>query len=1339
MPNKNLYINQIDLDSELSVWASGQDVRKYNGTAWEYYNSSNSAVPSVLPYYLDTRSISIDPENKAWVGVAQGPTAGFNEVAVFWIDTGNVTDGKSWSFTQLGTFSETQEISLVYACPFGDDVFAFSTPLNGVGGTGASDYTRIEGVTGGRLFHYLKETDQWKETAPGYTWPHVYSIATKGNKGTGYFYYLGTEEGLMVIPQGILSTIELTNGEKYIQQATVYNSSTSGILSDNIYCLSFDENENLWIGTDRGLSFFDGEKFWNYPLDGPVTVIQSRENGHVFYGKGDGEAFQGTGVWHFNGTTHTQISSSNSTPKNNQILGLEILPHNLATGTRVLHENSFWVLEYNYLSSLDYDLPHVYASSKYTGATGWNFTYYTATGGGPNLPKINKYTWTYPGWMSYDNEYLKEKLPGLDPRNLFLTTKLQDIADGRAGEQPYWNNWPIPLYEDEVKIDKLSSPVWDGQIYVTNGAQSDVNITSSTVQEFQGQKKYYVAGYVTPPASSSPTTIYETVVQFGYYSDSTPATLVASNPSVNADLSPANETFSQGKTSFIVCYSEAGTVDAILPFKGNSTEVQTLCASPDGNFIYAGGIFDKLIEIGDFVWSSNANILGATGPTGAPVGITNNQFTLYGATAGLNWIYPLTDSTPTSPVSWGMTALPGEFQNVFQGFADLGFSGYSPGTIGTWESIENVYLNYSDGSLTDQSPLLNSVILGSTIKVTLTGFTTDFAYYRIDAAGNNSGNSITYWVTYQGGATGPVVDYSAALVNLGAEFYSYNSNTFPYTKYQNGILVSSPAYFVAKIGKDLGDTATFSGVTGDFNRGVRKSYRINQFRHFPAINPLSVPDQKITIDASKYYLNIGFSNNSAPNVYSTLKNLWNRTGDFPDAPTEFGSSTASNFISYMRLTTDNFNLLDVETTTTTDSIYFQEIQSSDSENSVLLTGVSNESFSMLDLNLTNPIPSTSYPFYIITGQGLTGSTGAFINIGGTSAYSDLKKVSCDKDTKSHYYISTVTGDYGQGLTGSFFGQQYVLGSTGQNFFVSAKITEQGNVLDLFTNPTGILDRDVQLLSFENLNDSQSVITYQTGATGLTGFSVGYLKINMDGKNLDSQNLGQFYGPVTTISDSSSNVFSVGVNWGGLTGGTDYINIGATAGFNFLSEQFVPQLGINLGNIISRPGSGAWTWCDVHLTQDYLKIPLLSTVIFNNYASNIYGKQNNVWILSDAKTGAEILNVKSTPYFIYTFTAPGYFTIYNKVEDSWGNVYEISKPGFIEIVDHKVKQPDDRNPDFVDSNDYGYPQLPFSARDFEVMQLSKDLAAQELRILEENSTQFGSAVVIPGNPDQTFLD
>ena len=143
------------------------------------------------------------------------------------------------------------------------------------------------------------------------------------------------------------------------------------------------------------------------------------------------------------------------------------------------------------------------------------------------------------------------------------------------------------------------------------------------------------------------------------------------------------------------------------------------------------------------------------------------------------------------------------------------------------------------------------------------------------------------------------------------------------------------------------------------------------------------------------------------------------------------------------------------------------------------------------------------------------------------------------------------------------------------------------------------------------------------------------------------------------------------------------------------------------------------------------------MIFNNYASDIYGKTNNKWILSNPETGEEFLNIKESPYFIYTFVNPGYYTIYNQVEDSEGNVYEVSKAGFIKVINHKDKRPDDKRPDFVDSSDYGYPNPPFIARDYKAMRLGRDLMNQEIEIMRTNKGQFGSAIVIPDNPDSTF--
>jgi PKD repeat protein len=98
--------------------------------------------------------------------------------------------------------------------------------------------------------------------------------------------------------------------------------------------------------------------------------------------------------------------------------------------------------------------------------------------------------------------------------------------------------------------------------------------------------------------------------------------------------------------------------------------------------------------------------------------------------------------------------------------------------------------------------------------------------------------------------------------------------------------------------------------------------------------------------------------------------------------------------------------------------------------------------------------------------------------------------------------------------------------------------------------------------------------------------------------------------------------------------------------------------------------------------------MLSTVFFSNYGSQIFGKQNNRWVLTDARNGNVILDVKFTPYFIYTFTSSGYYSLQNTVEDAAGNIYEISKPAFIKVVNQSIPRADDPNPLLVNSADYG---------------------------------------------------
>ena len=1351
MASYGININQIDTDSDFFVWASGQDLRRFNGTSWEYYNYQNSAVPSSAPYFLDTRSISIDPEDKIWTGVAQGPITGLNDVAVFYINSDDVEMGESWNFSDLGVFNEPQEISHIYACPFGDDILAFSTPLNGIGATGATGYTEISGVTGGRLFYYLKEIDNWFETIPGYTWPHIYDIRAKGYDGKDYFYYVGTSEGLFTIPQGTLESTALIGGEMIIEQAHVYNTKTSGIISDYIYSLDLDENDNLWIGTAAGLSFFDGKQFWNYPTNLPVTKLISRPNGHVFYSSGDGELGNGTGIWHFNGTSHTQFNSSNSNLPNDNVLDARLVEKNITQNELTVYDNSLWVLCLNELTAFNYDIPHVYGSSKYEGATGWNFTYFTGTGGtSAPLAKVDKYTWVYPDWRIYEDLYTSLKFPGMDPRNLFLTTKLSDIADGKAGKQEYWDNYPAPTYDDSLLSESISAPSWESgirinQLGVTAGT---VQITSSTTIKTDDGIKYYIGGYLKGNVSAD----------LGYYNENDLATVTNQNPTIGGILDPSlvgSSSLDSGEMGFIASYNESGFVDSILPFRGYKTRIQDIKASEDGDYIVASGIFDRFIESGPYVWDSlEPENSYRNGPTGAPGGVTN--INVAGVTSGdYPWIYGTTGTSISSIWAYSTNSISGRFT------VDFGPGGSK------WENINKIRINAIDNSSVTQN--IGDILTSNTIF--LNKSISENARYRVNSITTlSSGYGLEFNVSYDynySGTTGFFLYSVSTLFSI--ESYEYTETSYPLVQnvnsraqYWNTNDVSANSIFVAKIGRDLGNTSSFTdmGISNSFSYDIRSSYRGLDFRNFPAkyeqnINIGDIKNSSVSL--SRYSVNLGlesgiyFTPTSSTGDLSTLKNAWTRTGDYPNTDESIlGSSqiisqnwSSDSVLSYVRLSSDNLSLL---ATSTSSSIYpgvgptsadrrISDMRSLPDNNTVLLTGNSDQNFDFGGIGITGAT-SDYKPYYLILDRNGIGVTGEFFS--GATGYYQYPKASNDNST---YYITTNFG-----ASGSYFGNPYVAGSTG-NYFLTARITEQGVPISLDTIYSGFESDTIQLMDSSKLSGDQYFIAY-SDLSLIDENNVFMTKSNMDNKILDNKSMYIAYQnnliqpsekneSLTFSTDQLDNVFLSGFNYG-VTGSGGYYDLGATSGTSLLSEQYVPALGINLGNIISRPGSGAWTWCDVHSTDKGMQIPLLSTVIFSNYASNLYGKQNNNWILKDSLTGAELLNVKYTPYFIYTFSEPGNYTIYNSVEDSEGNVYFVTKPGYIEIVDHKAKRPDDRNPDVVDSFDYGEPE-PFAGRDYDAAKLAKSLARQQSEIFDENNKNqsFGRGIIIDNNPDATF--
>lgn len=1364
MPNASLYINQIDTDHEFYVWGSGNNISLFTEGVWQTYDYTNSVVPSDYggSYYLDTRCLSIDPQDILWCGVAQGPTSGFNEVAVFSMNTNDVYEGKPYLFSDISNFNGVQqEVCTIYASPFGSEVLAFVCPLNGIGGTaGITAYTKFYGVTGGRLFYLNLFTGEWNENVPNYTWPHIYDIKAKGFDGNRYLYYLGTEEGLYEISAGILETFQLNYGGETIKQAQIFNTNTSGIISDKVYCIDLDEDSNLWIGTDQGLSFYNGYKFWNYGTSGPVTSIKSRPNGHVFYGMGDAELGQGIGLWHFNGSTHTQFTPANSDLGNSNVLGLELIGHNIQQGDLLATENSFWVLENNNISLFEYDIPHVYGSSNYAGATGWNFVYYSPTGAtGAPLPKVNKYTWAYPEWRVYQDEYLAQKFPGLDPRNLFLTTSLKEIANGRAGRQPWWNDYPIPSFEQEQQLKSFVTPSWISDLTVYQGTSgstgSGVFLETQTVLNINGVNKVYIGGYLKGNIT----------VNFGYYNDSAEALISNTNPTFLGRAQPDQSSSDTVDMGFVVCYNESGAVESFVNFPGYSTRVQSISPSRDGSSIYVTGTYLMLVENGPFIFEGTIdNVINSGGPTGAPSGLNTDLYP--GSTSGIfPWIYSATGATGSPYIfSYGTT---GPTSGVIYNYSQ-GSTASSPGLCdfnnifnpaSTYDEIYTVRLNFADINFTWLEIDYTQIPTGYVLEIQDASSPSAYSYFQInkiylnESAGifESSPQTANFDVTYSGGSGSQVIPASS----LRFSFVSYLNDVFPLlpsidqmmSDIDNGYW--HPGFFGAQIDKNLGDFSTYTGLTsGNYQSQIDKGYKFSNFRQFPSDGQYdqSVFDSLYSIgDAGDYSLNVSvasFADQITPEIpnFWTLKNEWNRNSDLTTTldklidPDYLSVSQTTGLLSFIRLDSSDFSLLTTTSaaggTTGVVDYGITSVESLSTNNTTLITGTSNYSFSVGGINLSQGATGSTGPYYLILDSFGNGVTGGFI-----SNYVDMNIPIKASKTESTYFVTTVVGS-----SGYYFGDYFTAGTTG-TYFLTAEITEQGVSKNIFAPKLEVVSGSgqnvINILDQKILPDGLAVFAYQSSVKPY----INIFKADQTGKITNQKDFGDLNCESEAFSltfDNQSNVYIAGFNSTGLTGDS-FIVCGPTSAFVLQSEKYNFDPGINLGDIISRPGSGAWTWCDVHSSENYLDLPLMSTVIFSNYNSSIYGKANNTWSLIDSITGNDLLTVKLTPYFIYTFTEPGYFTIYNKVEDSQGNVYEISKPGFIEIKDHKIKTPEDPRPDFVDSRDYGFPDPPFESRDVQAQKLAKQLLEDEAQILDNNKQSFGSSLIIFDDPDATFRD
>jgi len=1194
MASTLINITDIAIDNSNDIWITGRDVHKFDGDTTILYNFQNSSVPSNAPYFLDTRTISIDPNGDKWIGCATAPYV--SDCAIFKLIGEYAQDSISWTFSDLGLFGQTWEVSKIYASPYGNEVLAFVSDLNG--GIGVTGATGPFGVTGGYLFRYDQEFKEWNQLLTGYNWSHVYDVKAKGINGDLYEYWIATDIGIVIVDGGSNLVEEpLFDFSSKIRKSRVLNSLNSPLPSPVIYSIDFDEDYNAWVGTSAGIVFITNEgdyKVWSSSdLPGlpsnEITIVKAVNNGQVFFTSGDGYNYNGNGLFYFDGNVLSNFNSANSgLPNNNvtEIISFWKKSKNLSSS---YYPNEILLACINDFCLVDYVVPHIYASANQVGATGWSFTTYVPSDG-IKLPRVNKYTWTYPSWRTYQDLYLQYKHPGLDKRNLFLTTDLSDIASGYAGKKEYWGQGPVPTYDETQLTRSIKSYEW------LNG------ITGPTGS--------YISGSVRVAKSKNRNVVGINFAPIWYINQ-----LYAGKKENGSDLiiekynSTSTGSFSVTAGS-LVYYNNYGQPEGTLTIRGNQTTIENIKFSPDQRSLYVIGTYDSEIENGEFVWgggTGGGSQLG--GPIGSPIGFSNINYPgITGQTAEYPWLL-------------------------------ASYSGYTGG-----------------------SPYFPPA-------------------------------------------------------------YSPTTGTY--------------GFYILELDADIGSTTSYNLVDFTDKYDLARKYRVKNFRYFPS-NLTTNTATSFDMEITDKNVRVSFQSTSNASYYTVKDYLgWD---DSNAVPFYFGGNTVGDLgsqILYLDMDR-NMNILNVYSSTlgqslASNTVSVYNISTETANDTTIITGyINNGSFDMFGKTIGIPDSPLGRYFYIIVDP-----TGNVISTETSIPNTNSNSIASASSHSNHYIFETFLGP-----TGSVFGVDAdPIGASSGSAIVEMSIYGKKRLLGSYAIPefenypsSTILEVDSPIISGNNIYSSYYNVT------GLTaGYSRVLLKTDIEGAYPESRIYG---GPNYTMFkfdydvDTEGRVLFAGDNPYGMTGPSDLPIPGEDRFFVGYSDNYIPQIGKAKGQIISRAGSGSWKWVDLHRDEKNMEIPLLSTVFFTNYNSNIFGKKEYRWVLTDQKTGQEILDVKNTPYFIYTFENSGYYSIYNSVEDSSGNVYEISKPAYVQVVNHRDKRMDDPDPFVVNSYDYGYIQVR-PDRQSKSNDLGKDMEKQKEIILKDMSTPFGSQIVISNNPDATF--
>lgn len=304
-------IEAFEVDGDGTVWIGShesfgspapQGVTSFDGTTWTTYTPSDSGLPESFVY-----SISSTAGGALYFGTGGHGTASFdganwdyyetsNEPHCNWINA--IADGEvGWlsSATYFGT--EFYGVAVLS----GGDWSSYWTDNSGLGDNSVNDVH----VDDGFLWAGCQYSGLWKYD--GTSWVG-YDTGNSGLLGDIVLSVDTDSAGVVWLgnagwdgPNGQDGAVAKFDGTSW----TNYYLANSGLIDDDNLEVRVAPDDTIWIGTEEGISHFDGASSWtNYDIgnsglieDHVQAIAFDSSNGKWFGTRGGVSYLDGTGVW----------------------------------------------------------------------------------------------------------------------------------------------------------------------------------------------------------------------------------------------------------------------------------------------------------------------------------------------------------------------------------------------------------------------------------------------------------------------------------------------------------------------------------------------------------------------------------------------------------------------------------------------------------------------------------------------------------------------------------------------------------------------------------------------------------------------------------------------------------------------------------------------------------------------------------------------------------------------------------------------------------------------------------------------------------------------------------